>query len=95
MLFSVNTFASADCYGVPSVVKMGEYGAQESYVIVRLGGKDYRLGNPSDAAVKMRASIVQTALVAGKQVKLRFYREASCDTASSNRVIPNSVQLVK
>jgi hypothetical protein len=74
---------------------MGEYGAQESYVITNIGGKDYRLGKPDDDAVKMRASIVQTALVAEKAIILRFYGESTCATASSNRTIPNSVQLIK
>ena len=95
ILFSINALASINCSGVPSVVKMGEFGAQESYVIVRIGGKDYRLGKPADDATKMRAAIVQTALVADKQVALRFYSEESCDTAASNRAIPNSVQLIK
>jgi len=47
ILFSFNTFAF-DCYGTPSFVKTGEYGAQESYVIVRVEDKDYRLGKPSE-----------------------------------------------
>ena len=94
ILLPFNSYA-VDCHGTPSFVKMGEYGAQESYVIVRINDKDYRLGKASDDATKIRLSIAQTALVTDKEVKLRFYREDSCSAASAKRVTPNSFQLVK
>lgn len=95
MILSFKSTAAIDCYGIPSFVKMGEYGAQESYVIVRLGDNDYRLGHVSDDATKIRVSIAQTALVTDKEVKLRFYDEKSCSAASINKAIPNSFQLVR
>jgi hypothetical protein len=85
---------AADCYGVPEAVKMGEYGAQEAYVIVSMGAKDYRLGRYDAEGTKIRLSLVQTALVAEKQIKLRFWNTDSCDLASENKSIPNSVQLL-
>ena len=93
-IISSNAY-SADCYGIPNVVKMGEYGAQESYVIMRMDGKDYRLGRFDEEATKYRISLAQTALVSDKQIKLRFWDTESCDIASTNRQVPNSMQLIK
>ena len=86
---------AVDCIGTPDAVKMGEFGAQESYAILRMDGKDYRLGLPTEDAVKVRVSLAQTALAAGKQVRLRFWGLSTCDEASTQRAIPNSIQLLR
>jgi len=62
VLFS-HMAVAVDCTGVPSVVKMGEYGAQEAYVIVRINDLDFRMGKPADDAVKARMSLAQSALM--------------------------------
>jgi hypothetical protein len=74
---------------------MGEFGAQEEFVIVRIGSMDYRLGLPSEDATKIRLSIVQSAILAEKQVKLRFWLPSTCEQASAERLVPNSVQLIR
>ena len=86
--------AAVNCSGIPSAVKMGEYGLQEAYIITTINGKDYRLGKFDDDGAKIRLSIAQSALLAEKEVVLRFYDEVSCDNASTNKTIPNSTQLV-
>ncbi len=86
---------AAECYGVPQVVKMGEYGAQEAYIILRMNSLDYRMGRPDDDAAMARMSIIQTALIAEKDVKLRFWNVDTCELASQERRVPNSVQLIK
>jgi len=95
VLLSTSALSAVDCYGVPSFVKMGEYGNQEAYIIIRVKDKDYRLGIATDDNAKIRLSIAQSALMADKEVKLRFWHYTSCDDASANRAIPNSFQLVK
>lgn len=95
IICSLDAKAVVDCYGVPTVLKMGEYGSQEAYVIVRVEGKDFRLGKPTDASTMVRMSTAQSALIANLQVKLRFYGEVSCDAASSSKTIPNSIQLIR
>ncbi|MDX1304563.1 hypothetical protein [Photobacterium sp.] len=92
LLFSGGAFA-VNCGGIPQIVKMGDYGKQEAYVIVRIGDLDYRVGVPSDDATKARLSLLQTALVAEKTATLRFYGETTCTAASGNRTIPNAVYL--
>lgn len=94
-IFATTNVLAVDCMGIPTVVKMGEYSAQEAYAIVRINSKDYRLGKPTDDNVKARMSLAQTALVADKNLMLRFYNVSSCDVASSERRTPNSVQLLK
>lgn len=94
-VLSVNAFSAADCDGVPVAVKMGEFGGQEPYAIVRVNGYDYRLGLPSDDAMKMRFSLIQTDMLAGYKVRIRFWAADTCPQASADRLIPNSVQLVK
>ncbi len=95
MLGAGNVFSATDCTGVPSAVKMGEYGNQEAYVIVRIGDVDYRLGRFDDDAAKVRLTIVQSALMSQEQVKLRFFNVNTCGEASSNKEIPNSTQIIK
>lgn len=94
IFLSFNIYA-VDCYGITSFVKMGEYVDQESYIIVRINDKGYRLGKASDDATNIQLSIAQTALVTDKEVKLRFYSVDSCSAVSENRATPNSFQLVK
>ena len=72
VLFS-HMAVAVDCTGVPSVVKMGEYGAQEAYVIVRINDLYFRMGKPIDNAVKARKNLAQSALIANHQIKLRLY----------------------
>ena len=86
---------SIECVGVPARVKMGEYSNQDTFVIVHIEGKDYRLGDPSDDKTKARLSLVQTALVTDKNTMLRFYNIDSCEVASASHAVPNSVQLLK
>jgi hypothetical protein len=88
-------WSAVDCVGVPQAVKMGEYGNQEAYVIVRIHGLDYRLGMPEDEATKIRVSLAQTALVSGFPLKLRIWGEDACIAASENKRSINSVQLVR
>lgn len=45
--------------------------------------------------LKMRFSLVQTAMLAGYNVRIRFWAADTCPQASADRLIPNSVQLVK
>ncbi|CAH7079766.1 hypothetical protein VCHA49P379_270072 [Vibrio chagasii] len=40
-------------------------------------------------------SLAQTALVADKRLKLKFYAADTCEEAAYERVAPNSVQLLK
>lgn len=86
---------AVNCSGIPDTVKMGEFGGQEAYAIVRIGGRDYRLGLATDDATKVRVSLAQTALTADKTLLLRFFGAASCDDASTNNSIPNSTHLVR
>ena len=93
-IFTLPSLA-VECVGVPESVKMGEYGAQEEYAIVRIAGRDYRLGHHTNEATKIRVSLAQTALVSEKRLKLRFWTSESCQVASQGRATPNSVQLLK
>ncbi|CAK3815953.1 MULTISPECIES: hypothetical protein [Vibrio] len=95
MLFASQVVAAIDCVGKPVSVIMGDYGRQEDYVIVHISGLEYRLGVPSDDKTKARLSLAQTALVADKRLKLKFYAADTCEKAANERVIPNSVQLLK
>ncbi|OCH47772.1 hypothetical protein [Vibrio cyclitrophicus] len=95
LLFANQVIASVDCIGVPLNLIMGDYGKQENYVIVNISGLEYRLGVPSDDKTKVRLSLAQTALVADKRLKLKFYAADTCEKAANERVVPNSVQLLK
>lgn len=92
---SAQTMAAVDCKGLPDIVKMGEYGAQEAYSIVRINNLDFRLGQAEDDFTKARLSLATTALVADKEILLKFYNSSTCQEASSQRKTPNSVQLIK
>gem|GEM_PF-5399752 len=87
------THATVYCVGVPSVVKVGETGKQESYLIVRVEGKDYRLGIATDDLAKSRFALATSAVVSKSRLILSFYAETSCEDASVNTTIPTSVQL--
>lgn len=95
LLFANQVIAGVDCIGVPLNLIMGDYGKQENYVIVNISGLEYRLGVPSDDKTKVRLSLAQTALVADKRLKLKFYAADTCEKAANERVVPNSVQLLK
>lgn len=94
IFLSMNVDAAVNCAGVPSTVKMGEYGIQEAYIITTINGRDYRLGRYDEDGAKIRLSLVQSALLADKEVVFRFYDEISCVNASTNKTIPNSTQLI-
>lgn len=95
LMFAASSQAAVDCSGVPEVVKMGNYASQERYVIVTINGQDYRLGDGADDYTKARMTLVQTALLAGKKIKLRFYGHSSCSAAGSDRAIPSSTQMTR
>ena len=93
--------AGVNCSGEVTTTKVGEYGAQETYLIVNIKDsngvkRDYRLGKYSgDDPAKARLSLATAALVASKNLMLRFYSYSDCGTASSERAIPNSTYLLK
>ena len=94
-IYPMAVFAAIECEGIPNRTKVGEFGAQEKYSYVSISGKDYRLGETVQDDTKARLALASTALVSDKNLLLRFYREPTCDSASANRTIPNSVQLVR
>lgn len=93
-MFAASSHAAVDCSGVPEVLKMGDFGSQERYVIVDLGGRDYRLGDAADHRTKARLALAQTALLAGRKLTLRFYGHNSCSSAGDARALPSSTQIV-
>jgi len=95
IFLSTHVFAAIDCKGVPQAVKMGEYGNQEAFVMVRINNLDYRLGTPDNPTTKIRVSLAQTALVSGTELKLRYWAASTCEQASTGEIGLNSVQLVK
>ncbi len=95
-LVSTTAFASVDCLGVPQATKVGEYGAQEGYLIVTVNNLDFRLGPTDDASAKSRLAIATAALAANLRLVLRFYDPYNdCTSASANRAIPNSTQVLQ
>ena len=95
LLSMTSTFAATDCVGVPQATKVGEYGAQEPYLIVTLNNLDFRLGPSDDASAKARLAVATAALAANKPVMLRFFYHGDCATASADRAIPNSTQMLR
>lgn len=89
----VSSFADVTCIGVPQAVKVGEYGAQELYLIVTLNGMDYRLGTADDPWAKARLALVTSAFISTKTLVLKFWLSLDCNAASLNHDIPNSVRL--
>ncbi len=92
--------AAVTCEGDVRTVKVGEYGAQESYLIIHLQdsngvGFDYRLGRADDDYAKARMALANTALIASQKFRLKFWDRSDCATAAADRITPNSVQLVK
>ena len=74
---SVYNVMAVECQGVPTAVKMGEYGGQESLIFVKIDELDFSLGRYDDPQAKFRISLAQSALVAGREMLLRFYAPAS------------------
>ncbi len=97
IFFQTTASASVDCMGTPQNVKVGDYGIQESYFIVTIGGVDYHLGSIAhDPAAKSRYATAMAALLSNKPLMLRFYDPYTmCNDASVARAVPNSVQLVQ
>lgn len=96
LLCAGNSVAAVNCIGVPSSTKVGEFGAQESYLIVSVGGLDFRLGLLDDQGAKLRFAIANIALSQNKNILLKFYNPyVDCGAASVDRVIPNSVQIIQ
>lgn len=98
-LQSAYAFASVDCVFVPTVVKQGEFGANEAFLFVcGYEGNDYNcfnLGRGDDSLAKNRQAIATAALLSSKQVHIRFYGETTCAIARDNKTEPNSIWLVK
>jgi hypothetical protein len=96
LIGTCNANAAINCIGVPYATKVGEYGAQESYLIVTVNNLDFRLGsNSGDDSAKARLALATTALTANKQLLLKFFDYADCSSASTAKVVPNSVQLIQ
>jgi|GEM_PF-4652687 len=95
-MFSMGALASVNCMGIPEVVKLGDIGPDDGFLMVNVAGKEYRLGTPENEAAKVRLTLVLAALAANKSVMLRFYDPYNdCAAASSARALPTSVQLLK
>ena len=69
LLVATSTFADTNCIGVPQVTKVGEYGAQEPYLIVTLNNLDFRLGPVEDPGAKARLAVTTAALASGRPDK--------------------------
>ncbi|OWQ91844.1 hypothetical protein CDN99_05585 [Roseateles aquatilis] len=94
-LASTPALAETNCTGIPQATKVGEYGAQEGYLIVTLNNMDFRLGPANDSGAKARLAVVTAALAANKQVMLRFFEYGDCAGASAARAVPNSTQILQ
>lgn len=95
LLFSASVLGSVNCIGVPSATKVGDFGNQESYLIVTLNNLDFRLGLVDDQAAKARLALATAALAGEKSLLLRFFDPyVDCSTASANHAIPNSTQVL-
>lgn len=88
----ITSLFAGDCRGIVTAVKVGEYGKQESNLLVTVNGSDYNLGTYTDPLAKVRFSVAQSALIANHEILLRFY-QIDCLTAATNKKIPNSTQL--
>jgi hypothetical protein len=95
MLLSTASFAQTNCVGIPQAAKVGEYGAQEGYLIVTLNNLDFRLGPVDDPSAKARLAVATAALAAGKPLMLRFFGESDCASASAARTVPSSTQVLQ
>jgi hypothetical protein len=96
LLASMPVLASVNCAGVPTATKVGEFGAQESYLIVTINNLDFRLGLVDDQGAKARFAIATAALAADKALLLRFFDPYSdCTSASTNKAIPSSTQILQ
>ncbi|MBT9494363.1 MAG: hypothetical protein IV107_18910 [Paucibacter sp.] len=96
IFFSASASSAVNCVGLPQAVKVGEFGAQEGYLIVTINNLDYRLGPVDDPSAKVRVVIALTAIANNKPLVLRFWDPHSdCNSVSFNRVVPNSTQVLQ
>lgn len=96
MLCVLPSVAAINCTGIPSAIKVGEFGSQEGYLIVSMNNLDFRLGLINDPAAKARFAVLTAAIVANIPVLLRFWDPYStCSDASAAYAIPNSVQVLQ
>lgn len=93
---ATSALGSVNCIGVPTATKVGDYGNQEGYLIVTINNLDFRLGPLDDQGAKSRLALATAALAAEKPLMLRFFDPYfDCTSASSNRAIPNSTQILQ
>ena len=93
LLSPVTVLAAVDCKFVPSIVKVGAYGKNESYLFTCGGGSDnycYNLGLGTDDQAQNRYSTAMAAMIAGKNIELKIHNETSCKDARTNKTVPNS-----
>lgn len=96
IVVSTSAFSSVNCIGVPQATKVGEFGAQESYLIATVNNLDFRLGQLTDQGARSRLAIATAALAANKPLLLRFWDPYNdCSAASNAQAIPNSTQILQ
>ena len=89
------------CDMEPSLVKVGELGAQEKYLFVcgpsGQDGRCFNLGEGVDEQAKNRYSMAMAAVVSGLSLQIQYWDGgvASCDEAIANLVVPNTMRLKK
>lgn len=88
--------ATINCKFKPVITKVGETGANEGKFFVCASSSEcYLLGLTNDERAKSRYSTAMSALVADKELNLRFYNVTDCETARVDMILPTSTWLVK
>jgi hypothetical protein len=97
LLWSAQSIAATiNCKFKPVITKVGETGANEGKFFACVSSSEcYFLGLTNDEPAKSRYSTAMSALVADKELNLRFYNVADCEVARTDMNLPTSTWLIK
>lgn len=93
-LYSTQTIGGVNCVGTPKAVYAGDHGpfpAEQSFWVTFKEGGHYFIGQVSDELASARYSLLLAALMAEKQVTLRFYTKSTCEEAIQQKAVPTSL----